>query len=203
MPIHQQQVHRGFRQASVGATPNGATNTGVVLFAAEPDAANVGAGILPPPVSRGTLASWLTVPTVAGAAATGHTYKFLRKGIWTARFTAQLVAGATGIGMVGISIDCPAAQLLAAGITPTAALTTMTDYDFFLGVATVQATLKTQATINITNAMRGSLPVVANLTPPGTMRLHVGNGAGAVIGASILTVALPLLVVDEIAELFG
>lgn len=203
MDLMQQQVHRGFRQASVGTTPNGSVNTGVVLFAAEPDAGNVGGGLLPPPISRFPLSSWLTVPTVAGAATTGHTYKFTRKGIWTARFTAQLIAGATGIGMVGISVDCPAAQLLAAGVTPTLALPTMADYDFFLGVATVQATLKTQATITILNPMRGTTPVVANGTAPGTMRLHVGNGAGAVIGVSILTVALPLLVVDEIAEIFG
>lgn len=201
--LKQQQVHLGFRQAGVIATVTGSVNTGVVAFANEPNAANVGSGLLPPPVSRYPLTNWLTVSTVAASAAPGTTFKVLRKGIFTARVEMQLVAGALGIGMVGISMDCPAAQLLAAGITPAAALITLADYDWMLGgVATLQATVKAQATINVTNAMRAST-LAANGTPVGTMRIHAAGTDGAVIDPGATTDAQFLLIVDQIAELFG
>lgn len=202
LEMMQQQVHLGFRQAGVVAIVTGTVNTGVVAFANEPDAANVGGGLLPPPISRYPRANWVTVSTVAASAAPGTTYKYLRKGIYTARITMQLVAGALGIGYVSISMDCPAPQLLAAGATTGAALPTMEDYDFFVGVATLQNTLKAQATINVNNAMRGSA-LASNGTPVGTMRIHAAGVDGAVIDPGATTDAQVLLVVDQIAELFG
>lgn len=189
----QQQIRLGFRQAGAVAALNASTNTGVVAFANEPTAAI--------PASRFANSNWVTISSVASSAAPGTTYKFTRKGIYEMHGIIVGAAGtATGL-MIGISLDCPAAQLLAAGITPAAALTTMEDYDVADGVAAATLAVKACATINITNTLRGS-SLAANLTPVGTARLHVGDGAGAVIGAAG-TAATVFLVCNQIAELFG
>lgn len=190
----QQQIRLGFRQAGSVAAVNAGNNTGVLAFANEPTAAI--------PASRFANSTWVTISSVADSALPGTTYKFIRKGIYEAHAIIVGVAGlATGM-MVGISIDCPAAQLLAAGVTPAAALTTMEDYDVLDGVAAATLAVKAYATINITNTLRGST-LAANGTPVGTMRIHVGDGAGAVIGAAATTDATIFMVCNQIAELFG
>ncbi len=191
--MHQQQIRLGFRQAGTVAAVNGSVNTGVIAFANEPTAAI--------PVSRFANSTWVTISAVAASAAPGTTYKFIRKGIYEAHAIIVGDAGmATGM-MIGISIDCPAAQLLAAGVTPTTALTTMEDYDVADGVAAATLAVKTHATINITSTLRGST-TAANLTPVGTMRVHCSDGAGAVIGTTNDATTV-LLVCNQIAELFG
>jgi hypothetical protein len=193
--VMQQQIRLGFRQASVVAAVGGsdAAHDGVVAFAAEPTAAI--------PASRLPIANWCTVSTVAGSAANGTTYKFTRKGIYSARVMMPLVAGAGGIGMVAISLDSTAAFLDATNVTPTNALAVAEDYDIATGVATLQISLRASAQINITNALRGSAAAADGQV--GTMRIHAGTGAGAVIGTSAVTVANVILWVNAIAEIFG
>lgn len=194
MSMMQQQVRLGFRQVSVVAAANGSVNTGVAAFAAEPTAAI--------PASRYPIANWVTVSTVAASAAPGTTYKFTRKGIYEMHVIVPIEAGITTGAMVGISLDCPAAQLLAAGVTPANALTTMEDYDVLDGVAAATFAVKAHAVIEITNTLRGS-GLAANGTPVGTARIHLGDGAGAVIGSAVTTDAVVAMWCNQLAELFG
>ena len=197
----QQQVRLGFKQAStvaaVGASDAG--HDGVVAFAAEPNAANVGGAY---PASRYPIGNWITVSTVAASATVGTTFKFLRKGIYTARLTMPLIAAVTTAAMAAISLDCSAAFLDATNVTPTNALIQAQSYDTVQGVAATQFNLKCNATISIRNPERSSA-AAAGEGQLGTMRIHAGTGAGAVIGSSVVTVANVLLVVDQVAELFG
>ncbi len=197
----QQQIRLGFRQAGTvaGVGASDAAHDGVIAFANEPNAANVGGGAIP--ASRYPLASWCTVSTVAASATVGTTYKFIRKGIYDAKIVCPLVAGAGGIGMIAISLDSTVAFLDATNVTPTNALTTAEDYDIATGVATLQITLKSRAPINITNTLRGSTAAAEGQV--GTMRLHASSGGGAVIGTSAATAANILLIVNDMAELFG
>lgn len=189
----QQQIRLGFRQAGLVATFNGTVNTGVAAFANEPTAAI--------PASRFANASWVTISSVAASAAPGTTYKFLRKGIYEVHVVVPGAAGVTTGIMVGISLDCPAAQLLAAGVTPAAAITTMEDYDVLDGVAAAQLTVKAHAIVEITNPLRGSAAAAAGLV--GTVRIHVGDGAGAVAAPSAITVASVCMWCNQLAEVFG
>ena len=190
----QQQIRLGFRQAGVIAAANGSTNTGVAAFANEPTAAI--------PASRYANSDWVTISAVAASAAPGTTYKFTRKGIYEMHVIVPIEAGITTGAMVGISIDCPAAQLLAAGVTPTTALTTMEDYDVLDGVAAATFAVKAHAILNITQTLRGST-LAANGTPVGTARIHLSDGVNAVIGTGTTTDASVCMWCNQIAELFG
>jgi hypothetical protein len=191
----QQQIRLGFRQAGSIAGVNASANTSVLAFANEPTAA------IPP--ARYPLANFCTVSTVAASAAAGTSYKFTRKGVYEMHAIMPGVNGLTTGLLIAISLDCPAAQLLVAGVTPTTALTTMEDYDVMDGVAAATFAVKARCLLNITNPLRGSLPLVANGTAPGTARIHVTNGAGAIVGSTDTTDADIAMWCNQIAELFG
>jgi hypothetical protein len=187
----QQQIRLGFRQQGMVALGRGTVNDGVAVFS------GVGNDTIPP-----TRYPTTAFVTIAHSTANGSSWKFTRKGVYSFDFSMPMSLGTTVGVMVGGSLDCPAAQFLAAGVTPTAALTTMEDYDVSNGVANLQFALHLHFEVCITNTLRSSA-TAANLTPVGTVRIHIADDAGAVVDPASIDEQNALLVCSDLAELFG
>jgi hypothetical protein len=189
----QQQVRIGFKLAALAATPRGsaAATDGVALFAAAPAAAN--------PASRLAVGDFCTV---TNSATDGTTMKFTRKGIYAFNVVVPLTAAETTAVMIAGSLDCAATFFDATNVTPANALVSAEDYDTGTGVAALQMTLKLSFKANITNTLRGS-GTNANLTPNGTVRIHIADGAGATVTTASVIVAQGFLSCNQLAEIFG
>ncbi len=190
----QQQVRLGFRQNALAATPRGTTNTGVANFAAAVIQSN--------PASFVQAGLWVSS---SNSATLGSSYKFLRKGFFTFDVSVPLVAGELTAVMIAGSLN--AVNLLAAGVTPTIALTSYEDYDLQTGVATVRRALDLHFTASIINTNRGT-DTYATTSPVGTsalgtVRIHIGDGAGATVTDASVDVANATLRCSGVAEIFG
>ncbi len=183
----QQQVRLGFRMSPLNGAEVGSVNTGIALWNGSPSAVI--------PTSRYPTSSWCTFTQSPTNSTDGTTFKFRRKGIYEVTTIMPMAVAATAT-MIGISLDCPAAQFLSGGITPTDALATMEDYDMATLSAGLTVSLRCRAFINITNALRGT-DLSANGTPVGSMRIHVNGSTTVFINASCM------MRVNDYAELFG
>jgi hypothetical protein len=188
----QQQVRLGFRMQGLDANmfASQPANGGVSLWNAAPAAAL--------PASRYPVANWCTV---TNSATLGSTFKFLRKGIFGVVVVMPFLPDASGAVMIGGALDAP--LLTAAAVTPTQAIAFYEDYDFQdMAGAIPQICLRLNFEIEITNTLRSSA-LASNGTPNGTMRIHIGDGAGGVAREATVSVTDCCMWINQLAELFG
>ena len=172
---------RAMRVVGCAATVAGTTNTQIINFTGTPavvqgTALPIGTTLVAPVAAS---QNWLNV---FGDAVLGTTFKVNRRGVYMARLSAVETAANVAAAQIGITVDCPAANLaVAAPLTD--ATVGLIDYTNILGVASSQVPGKTFGHIYITDALAGGAQPSATTAGVGVIRFHASNGVSAVVGA--------------------
>ena len=185
--MQQQQIRLGFKMSPLNGAEVGSVNTGVALWGGSPQAVV--------PTSRYPTSSWCQFTGSPTNSTAGTAFKFRRKGVYRMATVMPMAVAATDT-VIGISLDCPSAQLLAAGITIANAISTMLSYDSQTLPGAMTGTLQCEATIAITNQLRGT-DLAANGTTIGSARIHINGTTTVFVNASCE------MRCDAVAELFG
>lgn len=199
----QPTERRSLRVAGTGATVAGTTNTQVIAFTGVPTLVQgtVFALSLTQVAPSGGTGVWVNA---VNDAVFGTTFKMLKRGQFRAQISAIGTAGSTVAAQIGITIDSPAANLIATtGLTD--ATVGLIDYSQLLGVAVASLPLKAQGIVNITDTLATptALPAAAaGAQGQGVIRFHASTGAGAVIAAALIITTIRCEI-DYIGDLAG
>lgn len=196
---------RAFKQTGIVAAGTAAVNTAILAFTADPIASNPVTPVLPvvggTPAAARLAQSWVLVNTVAAAANEGTNWKFVEKGFYSFDVAVPKTSADTNLTHVGISLDCPAASLLAAATINNPVI--IEDFDILLQVAATQMTHHLHTIIRITDLLASTTGLAANGTPVGSVRVHANNGAGAIPASTAFVDANVTVWCQKINEIFG
>ena len=191
-----QTERRSIAITGTAAANTASTNTNVVAFTSAPRLTNgtiypVGSTHVAPLAGSG---NWLNV---VNDAVFGTTFKFNLRGKYSVVTFFPMTSGVALGANHGVTKDCAAANLLAAGtLTPTTTTSTgaqsVFGLDIALSLAAATFCLKCVADIYITDAEANGAQAAAaaGAQGVGVVRLHLNNNAGAVIDPGAMQDAL-------------